>query len=126
MRFHSIMLAVAAGCVASAASAQQSETGYPKGALAAEAIAAAEYATAEAQLREEFRVPQDDPGRLINFGHVLLKTGRHAEAAQLFRQASEADNVELILADGRIMGSREAARRALQSTSVGGPFTDEK
>jgi hypothetical protein len=55
-----------------------------------------------------------------------MKTGRYAEAAQLFEKASKAENVELILADGRIMGSREAARRALQSASIGGPLTDDR
>ena len=124
MRFHVLMLAAAVGSLASAATAQQSETGYPKGALASEAIAAAEYAKAEAQLREEFRVPRDDPARLINFGHVLLKTGRHAEAARIFRQVEQSEGVELILADGRVMNSREAARRALQAASVGGPIAE--
>jgi hypothetical protein len=63
---------------------------------------------------------------LINYGHVLLKTGRYAEAALTFEQASKAQDVELILADGRVMSSREAARRALQATSVGGPSAEEQ
>ena len=103
------------------ATAEEAEIGYPEGSLAFKAIAAQDYAKAEMQLRKEVRIPRDDPGRLINQGHVLAKTGRIADAAKLFEKAIEADEVELILADGRVMSSREAAQRALMSVSVGGP-----
>ncbi len=126
MRIHSTMLAAIAAVSATGASAQPPEIGYPRGALAAEAIAAADYARAEAQLRNEFRIPDDDPARLINFGHVLAKTGRLADAARMFEEAAAAEDVELILKDGRIIGSREAARRALMTVSVGGPAESER
>jgi Flp pilus assembly protein TadD len=120
------MIAAAAGCIASAAVAEPIEIDYPKGSLGFGAISAADYARAEAQLRGELRVSRQDPAWLINYGHVLLKTGRYAEAALTFEQASKAQDVELILADGRVMSSREAARRALQATSVGGPSAEEQ
>lgn len=115
-----IFVAVVAATAASAAPAQKAEIGYPKNSLAYGAIAAADYGRAETQLRNEVRIPRSDPGRLINWGHVLAKTGRLAEAADAFRKAMAADEVELILADGRVMSSREAARHALLSVSVGG------
>ena len=116
--FASAILMVAA---AAPAAAEEAEIGYPKGSLAYQAITAQDYAKAERQLRKEVRIPQDDPGRLINHGHVLVKTGRMADAARAFQKAMEAEEVELILADGRVMNSREAAERALMSVSVGGP-----
>jgi Flp pilus assembly protein TadD len=106
--------------------AQKAEIGYPKDSLAYRAIAAGNYAKAERQLTSELRIAKDDPARLINHGRVLAKTGRYAEAAQLFEQAMQVDEIELILADGRVMSSREAARRALASVSIGGPEADEE
>jgi hypothetical protein len=58
---------------------------------------------------------KDDPARLINYGTVLAKTGRMDEAAKQFKRAMEADEIELILADGRTITSREAAVRALRA-----------
>lgn len=103
------------------AAAQQTEIGYPKDSLAYRAIASGNYAKAERQLSKEVRIARDDPARLINHGRVLAMTGRYAEAAKYFEQAMQADEIELILADGRVMSSREAARRALVTVSVGGP-----
>ncbi len=127
MRALSVFVATCIAAVTAApASAQQAEIGYPKGSLAYKAIAAGDYGRAEARLKAEVRIARDDPARLINQGHVFAKTGRLAEAARQFRKAMEADEIELILADGRVMSSREAARRALQSVSVGGPDGDER
>ena len=121
MRVQTLFASALLIAAAAPAAAEEAEIGYPKGSLAFEAIAAEDYAKAEKQLRKEVRIPRDDPGRLINQGHVLAKTGRIADAAKLFEKAIEADEVELILADGRVMSSREAAERALMSVSVGGP-----
>jgi Flp pilus assembly protein TadD len=121
---HILFVLAAAALVAGTAApagAEQAEIGYPKGSLAYKAIVTADYVRAESQLNKEVRIPRDDPARLINHGQVLAKTGRLAEAATLFRKALAADEIELILADGRVMSSREAARRALESVSVGGP-----
>ena len=119
-----VMLLIAASGIAlamSPATAQSNEIGYPSGSLALEAIADADYAAAERKLRGEFRVAEDDPARLINHGYVLAKIGRAADAARMFEKAAAAEDVELLLADGRVMSSREAARRALVGVSIGGP-----
>lgn len=97
---------------AGSATAQQQEIGYPEGSLGVGAMLNADYATAERQL-DDFRVSDHDPGRLINLGSVLAKTGRTEAAARHFQQVLEEENVELILADGRTMGSHEIARLAL-------------
>ena len=60
------------------------------------------------------RVNRNDPARLINLGQAYARTGRTAEAAQLFLTAMESrDQIDLILADGKVMNSREAAKQAL-------------
>ena len=126
MRVQSLLVVAAGTALAcSPLAAQSTEIGYPQGSLALDAIAQADYAAAERKLRKEFRVSQDDPARLINHGHVLAKTGRLADAARMFEKAAAAEDVELVLADGRVMSSREAARRALMLVSMGGPETQE-
>lgn len=122
------LLTIASTILASsaAAQAQEAEIGYPEGSLAYQAITSANYAAAEARLRKETRVNRDDPALLLNYGHVLAKTGRPADAARMFERAAAADEIELILADGRVINSREAARRALQRVSVGGPEDQER
>lgn len=108
------------------AQAQEAEIGYPQGSLAYEAITAANYDAAESRLSKEMRVKRDDPALLLNYGHVLAKKGRLADAAKMFERAAEARDIKLVLADGRVMSSREAARRALQRVSVGGPEAAEQ
>ena len=97
---------------AGSAAAEPREIGYPKGSLGVQAILNADYATAERQL-DDFRVHDNDPGRLINLGSILSKTGRTQEAQRHFQQVLEEENVELILADGRTMASHDIARLAL-------------
>lgn len=112
-RKFSLLLAVAAAATAAgAAAAQQREIGYPEGSLGVQAILSADYASAERQL-DDFRVSKNDPGRLINLGFVLMKTGRTGDAARHFEQVLEQDNVDMIVADGRTMYSHDIARRAL-------------
>lgn len=103
--------AVTLVCAGSAA-AQSREIGYPEGSLGVQAILNADYATAERQL-DDFRVHDNDPGRLINLGSILSKTGRTEAAQKHFQQVLEEENVELILADGRTMASHDIARLAL-------------
>jgi Flp pilus assembly protein TadD len=103
---------------AAPASAQPQEIEYPKGSLAYEALVSADYGRAEQQLRSDHRVHSNDPGRLLNYGLVLAKTGRMAEARKLFKQVLAEDEIELILADGETAGSHEVARRGLAMTKV--------
>ena len=99
-------------------SAQPREIEYPKGSLAYEALVAADYQRAEKQLREDKRVHRNDPARLLNYGLVLAKTGRAAEARKVFEQTLAEDEIELILADGQTLGSHEVARRGLRMTKT--------
>ncbi len=74
---------------------------------------ARDYVTAEAQLRALNGVEADDPARLINLGQLLIRTGRQAEGAALLDEARKGEDIELVLANGRTMFSRDVARRVL-------------
>lgn len=106
---------LAATVVAAPALAEPAEVEYPQGSLGYSALLDSDYARAEAQLRSDNGVSSSDPARLINLGQVLARTGRTGEAARLFKQVRSSDNVEVVLADGRTMGSQEAANRALRA-----------
>jgi len=114
MRAFLIGLSAATVAFAAPASAQSSELNYPKGSLGYEALLRADYRTAEAQLRADRGIAQTDPARLINFGRVYAMTGRIIEARRMFRQALLVEDVELVLADDRVIGSHDAARAALR------------
>lgn len=118
MRGFSLLIAITAATAAGSAAAQQSEIGYPEGSLGVQAIMNADYAEAERQL-DDFRVYKNDPGRLINLGFVLMKTGRTDDAARHFEQVLSEENVDLIVADGRTMASHDIARRALSNLRAG-------
>lgn len=120
MRLNALLAAAMLPTLASAAFAQPAELEYPEGSLAFQAIVSQDFAGADAKLRSEARIPRDDPARLINHGYVLAKMGRTADAAKLFEEAARARSVELVLADGREMSSRQAALMALRSVSGGG------
>jgi tetratricopeptide (TPR) repeat protein len=101
-------------CLASAAVAEPGgEIGYPKGSLGYDALVSANYSAAERQILSDSRIAKNDPARLINLGQVYAKTGRTAEAIRVLEQAMRAEDIELILANGEVVGSREAARKAL-------------
>lgn len=107
---------LALGLMAAPAVAQSGgEIDYPAQSLGYEALAGSgDYALAEAQIRADRSVLEDDPARLINLGQVMAHTGRSREAAALFRRAMAEGEVDLILADGRVMNSRDAAELALR------------
>ncbi len=111
-----LLIGITAATVAFAApaAAQLAELDYPKGSLGYDALVRADYATAEAQLRADRGVYQRDLARLINLGQVYALTGRVVEARRMFRQALQVEDVELVLADDRVMGSHDAARAALR------------
>lgn len=100
--------------IASAASAQLGgEIGYPQGSLGYEAIVQANYGAAEKQIQSSWQISREDPARLINLGQIYAKTGRKAEATKVLTQALNLEEVELVLANGDVIGSRDAARKAL-------------
>lgn len=103
--------------LAGGASAEPGEINYPKGALGYDALMASDYGTAEQQLRQANGVSKRDPARLINLGMVLARKGDTEGAQLMFQRAMTADEVTIILADGREMSSYEAARLAQKSLS---------
>lgn len=108
------MLAFSFAGVANAQPAASGEIGYSQGSLGYDALIAGDNGRAIAQIMADEKVSRKDPARLINLGQAYARTGRIAEAAQLFQAAIESrDQIDLILADGTVMNSREAAKRAL-------------
>ena len=99
--------------LAGVALAEPGEIGYPEGSLGYDALVNANYAIAERQIMSDSHVAKNDPARLINLGQIYANTGRTAEAIKVLEKAMRVEETELILANGEVVGSREAARRAL-------------
>lgn len=114
-----LLMSVALAAVAVPASAQDREIEYPNGSLAYDALIAADYATAEKQLRADRGVLHNDPAKLINLGLVMAKTGRVKDARESFKMALAEEEVELVMADGRIMGSHDVALEGLAMIKSG-------
>lgn len=90
------------------------EIGYSKGALGYDALVAGENTLALEQLESAERVRKDDPARLINLGQAYARTGRMGDAAQMFMAAMNSHrSLDLVLADGSVMNSKDAAEQAL-------------
>ena len=59
------------------------------------------------------QVSRHDPAKLLNLGRAYERMGRMEEASNMFAAAMQSrDTVDLVLADGRVMNSKEAARKA--------------
>ena len=109
----SALLTASLSGVAYAQPGSSGEIGYPKGSIGYDALVAGDNQRAISQILSGETVSRRDPALLINLGQAYARTGRTAEAAELFTRAIESrESVELILADGRIMDSKEAARQA--------------
>ena len=109
-----LLAAIALGLSAAApAHAQDAEINYPEGSLGFAALMQADYEAAEAQLLKAEGVGRNDAARLINLGQVYAATGRHAEAEVLLKRAAKAKKEYLVLADGSVVDSRDAAKTAL-------------
>ncbi len=117
--FVSALVAAAFAGVAHAESAAGVETAYPPVAIGYKALAAGDNAQAITDMLEG-SVSRNDPAFLLNLGQAYARSGRLAEARELFRKAAKKrENVDLVMADGRIMGSKLAARQALATVQVG-------
>ncbi|PHR19820.1 MAG: hypothetical protein COA41_06585 [Sphingopyxis sp.] len=91
------------------------EIGYAKGALGYDALMAGQNDVALQQLEAAEKVDANDPARLINLGQVYARMGRTGDAARMFMAAMKSDtNFDLVLANGTVVDSRDAADRALQ------------
>jgi Flp pilus assembly protein TadD len=114
MLFASALVAISACGVAHAEPAANGEIGYPNGSIGYDALMAGDNDRAISQIMASDSVSRNDPAKLINLGQAYARTGRTAQAAQLFTAAMQSRNeVDLILADGTVMNSREAAGLAL-------------
>ncbi|MEP2989220.1 MAG: hypothetical protein ABJN65_01505 [Parasphingorhabdus sp.] len=93
----------------------EGEIGYAKGSLGYDALVAGDNQTALAQLEAAKEVSVNDPARLINLGQAYLRTGRTGDAAKMFTAAMNNNrSFDLVLADGTVINSREAAKLALR------------
>jgi|TARA_R100001244_G_scaffold86820_11_gene66558 Flp pilus assembly protein TadD len=92
------------------------ELGYAKGALGYDALVAGQNKLALQQLEAAEKVDANDPARLINLGQVYARMGRTGDAARMFMTAMQSNrNFDLVLADGTVINSRDAADQALQN-----------
>ena len=100
----------------SAIAQDSGELGYAKGALGYDALIAGQNELALQQLEAAKKVDANDPARLINLGQVYARMGRTGDAARMFMAAIHSDrNFDLVLADGTVVKSRDAADQALQN-----------
>jgi tetratricopeptide (TPR) repeat protein len=106
-----ILLASAAPALAQS----NSEIGYDRGSLGYEALVSNQNDLALAQLTKSRAVPNTDPAKLINLGRAYQRLGNAELAEQSFTAALNCkDEMDLVLADGREMNSRKAAKLALK------------
>jgi lipopolysaccharide biosynthesis regulator YciM len=115
----SVLAAVMCCGVAHAEPLLSGETAYPKIAIGYDALVAGDN---ERAIRDMLNgnVSRHDPAFLLNLGQAYARSGRVAEARDLFRQAArKREEVDLVLADGRVINSKLAARQALATVRVG-------
>ena len=111
-----VMGALVAGSMVTAAHAEPNMTGeiaYPKESIGYEALMQGDNARAVSQIMSSEGVSRNDPARLLNLGRAYARMGRTEDAAKVFQTALQSDSVDLVLADGRVMNSKVAARQAV-------------
>jgi Flp pilus assembly protein TadD len=103
--------------MATPAIAQDSgEIGYAKGALGYDALIAGDNETALQLLEAAEKVDAKDPARLINLGQTYARLGRTGDAARMFMAAMQGNrDFDLLLANGKVVNSRDAAEQALRN-----------
>lgn len=112
--FMSVLATFAGAGLAHAAPAVNGEISYPAGSIGYDALVAGDNERAITQIMTNNRVSRRDPAKLINLGQAYARTGRTAEATVLFESAmASREQIDLVLANGRIIDSKEAARLAL-------------
>jgi uncharacterized protein HemY len=68
---------------------------------------------AVSQIMASEQVSKHDPAKLLNLGRAYARMGQAEKAAGYFKAAMQArESVDLVLADGRVMNSKAAARAA--------------
>lgn len=114
----SVLVGAAIACSPSLAFADEAKTeiGYSKGSLGYEALISGQTLQAISQLQDAKAELGDDPARLINLGSAYARVGEYEQARRMFKAAANGpDSFDLVLADGRVMNSRDAARLAMSS-----------
>lgn len=106
LKMVSALLAGALAATAAGAQTQEQRYGF-------NAIQRADLAGAEARLNAALLEQPGEPSALINLAHVYSKTGRVAEAEALYRQILTSQNVLMLTASNRQVGSHELAQRGL-------------
>jgi len=103
--------------MASTATAQTSgEIGYAQGALGYDALIAGNNQLALRQLEAAEKDHAVDPARLINLGQTYARLGRTGAAARMFTAVIQSNrDFDLVLANGKVINSRDAAELALQN-----------
>lgn len=96
------------------AQAPAGEIGYQRGALGYDALVSANYSAAERQILADRSAARTDPAKLVNLGTIYLQTGRRDQALAAFGAVLDAEDVELILADGSETSSHDVARRMIR------------
>lgn len=111
-----IALVILLAATAAPAMAQSyHEIGYDRGSLGFEALMTNQNQLALEQLQRDRSVPQNDPAKLINIGRAYERLGDYNRAEEAFLAALHCkDEMDLVLADGREMNSRKAAKLALK------------
>lgn len=91
--------------------AQARETAQP---YAHSAIQQGDFETAERKLIAEARIFPERPEVLLNLAAVYAKTGRYAEARDLYAKVLSDKPVAMDVADGQVAPSHLVAKRGLR------------
>ena len=104
------------GTAVHAAPSMTGEISYPKESIGYEALMRGDNERAVYQIMANEQVSSGDPAKLLNLGLAYARMGHTDEAAKMFKAVLESrDSVDLVLADGSVMNSKVAARKAYAS-----------
>lgn len=114
-----LVRAFIAGTMVTVAHAEPNTTGeiaYPKNSIGYEALMRGDNERAVFQIMANEQISSGDPAKLLNLGSAYARMGHTDEAAKMFKAVFESrDSVDLVLADGSVMNSKVAARKAFAS-----------
>jgi uncharacterized protein HemY len=117
--FYSVLFIAASASAGHAEQLQEGEVAYPARAIGYEALSAGDNDKAVSDILNG-HISRHDPAFLLNLGQAYARSGRLAEAREMFRSAArKRDTVDLVLSDGRVVNSKLAARQALATVQVG-------
>lgn len=89
------------------------EISYPKSSIGYEALMRGDNERAVSQIMASEQISKHDPAKLLNLGRAFARMGQTEQAAGYFKAVMELrESVDLVLADGRVMYSKDAAREA--------------